>query len=459
MSKSIENDILVYCDECIVDIKKRLKEKNEFKIKNFRDDKKVSHKETLEFIISTLYHANNCLEGPQSCREKITKLLVEHGQFKEDEINEIFDENSYKSTDYSMEFVKNHPKIDFIELAYAEWGTLEEKPPVIEETKYNFPFSSCDYKMFIGFCRMKVETLTCSDCGNEVTNTPDNVTIGYEQHLICPICLNKREDEFDTKGLLKPGNPTHHGNWETQKPEIIYTGTDYFAVLHPKCKKSTRDDKKGFMIVNGLWADDCGRIVLSLECVFCGARNALKPFRKEEGVPLLNESGAKWKCVESPILEIIDRDETDKVEFKSSLRWDYTQKKTNRELEYVVARSISGFMNSNGGVLLIGVGDLKEVLGLDKDYSTLGKGKKNRDGFELQLTEVINNYIGKKYRNFVKVAFEEAYQMEICYIEIRKSSEPAFLNKNSKRVFAVRSGNRTQSLDVKEATEYIKTHW
>ena len=81
MAHIIENGILVACDECIVDIKKRIEEKKNFEIKNFRDDRKRSRKETLEFVISTLYHSDNCIETPMSCRKKIAKSLLRHGQF------------------------------------------------------------------------------------------------------------------------------------------------------------------------------------------------------------------------------------------------------------------------------------------------------------------------------------------------------------------------------------------
>ena len=459
MTHYIENSILVHCDECILDIKKRIRDGEKFSIKRFCDTIEESRKETLKFIVSTLYHSNDCRDTPQSCRKNITESLAEHKQFTKEEIDEIFDDNSYKSTDYSNEFVKNHPEIDFTRLIITQYAKPKEESSIVEEEKYNFPFSSCDYRMFIGFCKMDVEILKCPDCGNEVTNTPDNVTIGHERDLVCPVCSTKKKDEFDNKGLIKVGRPTHHGNWQSQEPELIYTGTDYFAIIHPKCTKSPRPDKKGFMEVNGLWVDDCGRIVLSLECIYCGARNALKPFTKSGGVPLLNESGAEWKHVESPILEIIEEGESDRVEFKSSLRWDYKENRGNKGLEYVIVKSISGFMNAEGGILLIGVSNLGEILGIEKDYSTLGKGKKDKDGFELQLTDVINNYIGREYRRFIKVVFEELYHEEICYIEIGKSLKPAYIKKDGKIDFVIRAGNRTQTLDVQEATEYIKMHW
>ena len=213
------------------------------------------------------------------------------------------------------------------------------------------------------------------------------------------------------------------------------------------------------MVVNGVWVDDSGRVVLGLECIYCGARNALKPFTKGGKIPLLNESGAEWRRVESPILEIINNGESNKVEFKSSLRWDYKQNRANGELEYVIAKSIAGFMNADGGILLIGVDDYKNILGLDKDYLTFGKDKQNRDGFELRLRDVINKYIGKKYQRFIRITFENVYGKEICYVDVRKSPEPIFIKKDGRNEFVVRLGNRTQILDPKETMEYIKMHW
>lgn len=329
---------------------------------------------------------DNCIDTPQSCRKKISQVLLEHGQFGREEIDEIFNQHSHESANYTNEFVSNHPEIDFFDLLFKKYSELNEGNKRIVEIRYIFPFSDCDYKKFIGFCKMDIEILKCPDCGMEVTNTPDNVTWGHD--VVCPVCSNNRKDEFDSKGLIRVGRPAHHGSWDTQEPEFFYTGTDYFAILHPICSKSPREDKKGFMEVNGVWVDDCGRIVLSLECVFCGARNALKPFTKKGEVQLLNESGAVWKRVESPVLEMIEKGENDKVEFKSSLRWDYKEKRVNKELEYEIARACTGFMNVNGGILLIGVDNDKNILGIEKDYDTLGKGKQNEDGFELRRNPI-----------------------------------------------------------------------
>ncbi|MGP8069674.1 MAG: helix-turn-helix domain-containing protein [Candidatus Bathyarchaeia archaeon] len=50
------------------------------------------------------------------------------------------------------------------------------------------------------------------------------------------------------------------------------------------------------------------------------------------------------------------------VEFKSSLIWDYQLNKPNPTLEFAAAKDISVFMNTRGGMLIIGVADNGQIL-------------------------------------------------------------------------------------------------
>lgn len=71
------------------------------------------------------------------------------------------------------------------------------------------------------------------------------------------------------------------------------------------------------------------------------------------------------------------------------MRYDLRSKEVNKKLEYVIAKTIVAFMNSEGGNLFIGVDDNQNMLGLADDISTLSKP--NLDGFELHLIEIIKN--------------------------------------------------------------------
>jgi predicted HTH transcriptional regulator len=122
----------------------------------------------------------------------------------------------------------------------------------------------------------------------------------------------------------------------------------------------------------------------------------------------------------------------------------------------VVARTISSFMNSNGGLLLIGVDNDKNILGLEKDLAQLDG---SADKFELHITNVINNHLGKIKGTLVAVRFENIEGKQIAVLTVKKSPRPVYLKYEGKLDFFIRSGNSCQLLDVSEATEYIKDHW
>ncbi|GBE11744.1 divergent AAA domain protein [bacterium BMS3Abin13] len=145
------------------------------------------------------------------------------------------------------------------------------------------------------------------------------------------------------------------------------------------------------------------------------------------------------------------------VEFKSTLRYDLRQKAVNKTLEYVIAKTISAFLNSNGGNLFIGIDDNQNALGLSDDISTLKK--QDIDGFELQLIEVIKKYIGKEFSSHIKITFPEYDRKNICRISISQSSRPVFVSFEGKEDFFVRSGCSSQPLSREEQSAYEKEHW
>lgn len=454
MKKYTETGVLIECNECFIEIKKKID--NGIHIE-FQEE---FRKDIIQFLIF-IYSFPEIYKMPQSTRKSATDKLLAHGQFSSAEINESFESSSkLKSSDFTEEFEINNPNIDLIEYIFKLHRNNLKNSEYLYEKHYYPQSYSCDERLMIGVCCIDVERIQCPTCKRMVENFPSNVSIGYDKHLICSSCINHRQNEFDTTGIVKVGNPAHHGEWITQDPEFHFSGTDYFFVTHNDCKNSSRDDKKGVMTVNGIWFDDAGRVVLSLQCETCGCTNALKPFLSNKNIPLLNESGAQWRRIPNRVDDILSSNENGRREFKSSLRWSHRLKKNTSEVQYEVVRTIAGFLNSNGGDLVIGVGPDKTILGLEADYATL-KQKGNSDGFENLLTDVIKSYIGDEFRKYLDVSFYEYNNKEICVIEIEPSNKPAFnfdLNKNS-RVFNTRLGNRTQELDQEKTFKYIDSHW
>ena len=163
------------------------------------------------------------------------------------------------------------------------------------------------------------------------------------------------------------------------------------------------------------------------------------------------------KSKKSKIISLIKKGENKNIEFKETLRWDIKDNKTNRDLEKVVAKTICGFMNSFGGNLIVGISDNKIITGLSKDFQTLPK--KNSDGFQNHLIQLLKQTIGVNYLQNVDIGFEKIEEKEICFIKIKKSDQPVFVKWNGNDEFYIRNGNTTNPLGIKEALSYIETHW
>ena len=155
--------------------------------------------------------------------------------------------------------------------------------------------------------------------------------------------------------------------------------------------------------------------------------------------------------------DIISAGEGQFLEIKSSLRWDTQGNKKDTTLEFAIIKTIAGFMNAQGGNLLIGVDDKGSVLGLDSDYKTLHRPSK--DGFELQLRSVIDSNLGGDLGNLVEVRFFARENKEICLVNVHPSSRPVWIEKSGEEELFVRSGNRTKPLSKRESTEYVKVRW
>ncbi len=166
-----------------------------------------------------------------------------------------------------------------------------------------------------------------------------------------------------------------------------------------------------------------------------------------------------------PVKEILLKDENRYLEFKSSARWDYRQGKTNPDLEKVILKTLAAFGNTDGGILLIGVDDDKNIIGLEKDFSTLKKS--TADYYEVHLRNILHKMMGVKYvSQYIRMQFKTCdNQNIICIIKVLAAGEPIYLkfkNKNgqTEEKFYVRSGNSSQEIDsIAEINDYLNSRF
>ena len=157
------------------------------------------------------------------------------------------------------------------------------------------------------------------------------------------------------------------------------------------------------------------------------------------------------------VKELILSGENEKLEIKSTLRFDIRENTLNKKLEYVIAKTISAFLNTDGGTLIIGVDDDGNILGLEKDFQTLQK--QNVDGFELHFRQVIKKYLGENFEKYIKIIFPKVDEKEICVVKILKSGKPVFVKYEGNEQFFVRNGNASIPKSRQEQSEYEKLHW
>lgn len=155
--------------------------------------------------------------------------------------------------------------------------------------------------------------------------------------------------------------------------------------------------------------------------------------------------------------ELLREGESPVLEYKASLRWDFRTQQVNTELQKVVARTVAGFMNFEGGTLLIGVTDDGNVVGIENDLKTLKR--RSRDEFEQVLRSVLSDYLGTEFSQYVRVSFEEEPSGTVARAEVEPSSKPVYLNGKAGKEFYVRAGNTTRPLDVQATHDYISMHW
>jgi hypothetical protein len=159
------------------------------------------------------------------------------------------------------------------------------------------------------------------------------------------------------------------------------------------------------------------------------------------------------------LAEMIEIGESSVLEFKSSLRWDYQQQHVNRELQKMVAKTVAGFLNTEGGTLLIGVADNGSVVGIEPDLQTLQKA--NHDAFELALRNVLDQHLGAEFGPYIHTSFAAQNGSTVCIVKVNRSPQPVYLDDKNKNTaeFYIRSGHATRQLDAQATYSYISMHW
>jgi len=151
------------------------------------------------------------------------------------------------------------------------------------------------------------------------------------------------------------------------------------------------------------------------------------------------------------ILALIRQGESKTVEFKQTFQYCIRRKQKEDDIETSALKTLVGFLNRDGGTLLIGVEDTGEVLGIGTELSKFHKDSK--DKFLLRIKDRIEKRIGIEALRDINERFVDVNDQILLRIECGKSAEPIFLDGTD---YYVRNTPSTDKLVGKEMANDIK---
>jgi len=158
--------------------------------------------------------------------------------------------------------------------------------------------------------------------------------------------------------------------------------------------------------------------------------------------------------------ELIAGGETERVELKSTARWNTRSGAKDPRMEDEVVVTVAGFMNATGGTLLLGVDDDGAVRGLADDYAVVPGN--DRDGFELWLRTLLAERLGRAVTADVGVTFVEIDGRDLARVDVAPADRPVFVGATGgarTADFHLRVGNATRRLLTDEVLEYRERRW
>jgi DNA-binding response OmpR family regulator len=149
------------------------------------------------------------------------------------------------------------------------------------------------------------------------------------------------------------------------------------------------------------------------------------------------------------IQALISSGESDRLEFKSTLRWNLKADRSDKGVEKAWLKSVVAFLNTDGGVLLVGVTDDGHILGVEADQFD------NPDKYLLHVNNCLQQHIGLEHSGFIRFQLIPVEEKQVLLIECQPSPSAAFLKIGKEEDFFVRVGPGSRKLSTSEVLSYM----
>ena len=153
------------------------------------------------------------------------------------------------------------------------------------------------------------------------------------------------------------------------------------------------------------------------------------------------------------IYQLLRLGESETLEFKSTMRKNLKSGKNGKEIEIAWLKALVGFMNTHGGILLIGVDDDANILGIENDEF------ENEDKILLHFKNLLSQHIGLEFSHYIHLIINQIEGNTILVVECERANRPVFLYYKNSESFYIRSGPASVELSMSKVIKYIQKRY
>ena len=142
--------------------------------------------------------------------------------------------------------------------------------------------------------------------------------------------------------------------------------------------------------------------------------------------------------------------ENETTEYKSTLRINLHTGEKDPRLEHSVLKTLAGFLNRDGGILLIGVSDDGTPIGIKADKF------KSEDKMSLHLVNLVKSRMGPVAIVNMRLSFETHQDNRVMKVVCKPAPAPVYVKDGNTERFFVRMGPSTEELLVSHIPGFIR---
>lgn len=154
--------------------------------------------------------------------------------------------------------------------------------------------------------------------------------------------------------------------------------------------------------------------------------------------------------------------ESETAEFKAGWYYSHSRGGKDKEIPVAITRTISAFMNTSGGTILVGVEDNGEIKGLEESDFKLYPDitpLENIDKLKRSIDDHFDNLIGTQFTHFKRVSTEIIKNKTILIISVSAANRPAYLKIGQTESLYVRGSGTTRELTGSSMVAYVADHF